>query len=129
MIFAALSDAAVEQVAEVVKEVMAGTPDAARAEPFTWITWVGITVLCVVGLGALLILLRQHTEVSREFTRSVQENNVHNATMQERCHTTQIQTLRMATDAVQVAANSAHDAKGLIVEVKEMVHKVMDKLG
>lgn len=125
---AALSNEAVEQVAEVVKEVMAGTPDAARAEPFTWLTYVGVCMILVVGFGGLMLLLRHFSQTNREFTSSIKENNAHNATMQDRCHTTQVQTMKMATDAVAMAASSAHETKGLVAEVREMVGKVMERI-
>lgn len=150
MILAALDDGAKRDAyaiaIEAAKEVMSGTPDAARHEPWTWITWVGVVVLVVTVVGLLLRFLAQmhksntqqtedFVQQGREFTQAVRENNQINIEMQQRCHDHQIATIKIASDAAHAAtgaahaaAGAAHETKALVGEVKTMVSHVMERL-
>lgn len=130
MIFAALTEGSQKQVAEiageVVKEIMAGTPDAARAEPFTWVNVVGFVMVIIVFVIAAYMLARQQntkqSETVNTLTAAIQLMNDRQDVQQGRCHDTQITCLRMATEASNRSA-SATDNNTRVLE------RVIAKLG
>lgn len=134
--FSALSNEAVQQVAEVVKQTLAGTPDAARKEPFTWIMMLGV-VGCAVAIILIFVvaayyLLKQHNKATREttdkFADVVRASDQQRMDMANSCHAAQIEAMRMAHDASSKAAEASNRSSSALENCTTVLNQVVQKL-
>jgi hypothetical protein len=87
------------QTLQVVKEVLAGTPDAARSEPFTWI--MGLIILCIIGIA-----LFAGRRLIADFMDFIAGQNAVQREMQVECH----KQSDKAMDTVQKIVEKSNDA-------------------
>lgn len=94
-----------KEVVELLKSTLSGTPDAARAEPFTWI--IALLVACLVVVGATFVW-----KLIRDFMKFIEGQQDLQREMQTECHTLSresLQTVAAASTKTESALN-AHAA-------------------
>lgn len=89
MTLAALTEAELS----AIKEVMSGTPDAARSEPFTWI--MALLIICLVIAGCAFARKLIHDLMS-----FIDKHSLTQQSMQAECH-------KQARDSLQTTATAA----------------------
>lgn len=119
-----LAEIDAETQREIIKataEVMSGTPDAARSEPFTWVMLFGIGVLLIAILGIVCTFCWFLIMKVITFIQSV---NLQQQTIAAECHRAQRESLVIATDAAakcESAMLSQVDSNDRNTEVMERV--------
>lgn len=94
-----LAEIDAETQREIIKataEVMSGTPDAARSEPFTWVMLFGVGVLLIAILGIICTFCWFLVMRLIVFINGV---NASQQSMAAECHKASRENLIIATDA------------------------------
>lgn len=107
---------------DAFKEVMSGTPDAARSEPFTWIMG-----LLIVGLVIVVMLFGRR--VGLDIMHFIKGLTDQQKTMADECHRTQKESLRTVTEAASACSQALIIHAEATRDHTAVMERVIQRLG
>lgn len=111
-----------KEIVHLLKETLSGTPDAARAEPFTWI--IGLLIASI-----LLLFLFFGRRAMLDLMSFIREQTGQQKIMADECHKQAKESLKTVAECAAASAAAMHSVARTTENHSQVMERVIMKLG